>query len=397
MKSGKRINISFFIVILLPILMLTVAFFGFFMMFRTRLEMEYGVRVDHMSEQLQHLIVLVVTLIVVVLFLTGLILSGWLYKSVTEPLLHLAAATRKIRDGELDFTVREEGPEEVQELCRDFEEMRVRLKEASEAQVAYDKESKELISNISHDLRTPIASIKGYVEGIMDGVADTPEKMDHYLRTIHNKAVEMDNLISELTFYSKIDTNRIPYAFARVDVRPFFDDAAEDIALELDGENVTFSYDSNVPAGTQIIADREQIRRVISNIISNSLKYMDKPERKMAMRVRDAGDFIRVGIRDNGRGIAKKDLEHIFNRFYRADESRNTQGGSGIGLSIVRKIIEDHGGRVYAQSTVGKETIMYFELRKYVEPETDDAAVKQKAGASRKTRSGSRKKRQRAE
>ena len=375
MKVNKRVDISFFIIILLPILMLMLTFIGFFLMFRTRLEIVYGVRVENMPDQMQHLIFIVIVLIVVVLFITGLILSGWLYKSVTEPLRNLAAATRKIRDGELDFTITQEGPEEVQELCRDFEEMRVRLKEASEAQVEFDRESKELISNISHDLRTPIASIKGYVEGIMDGVADTQEKMDHYLRTIHNKAVEMDNLISELTFYSKIDTNRIPYAFARVSVKDFFDDAAEDLSMELAGENVAFTYENTVPKGTRIIADSEQIRRVISNIVSNSLKYMDKPERKMSLKVRDAGDFVKVSVKDNGRGIAKKDLANIFNRFYRADASRNEQGGSGIGLSIVRKIIEDHGGRVYALSTPGQETTIFFELRKYVEPEEKDTSV----------------------
>ena len=202
----------------------------------------------------------------------------------------------------------------------------------------------------------------------MDGVADTPEKMDHYLRTIYNKANEMDRLINELTFYSKIDTNRMPYAFARVGVREFFDDAAEDMELELDGENVAFTYENTVAPSEQIIADAEQIRRVINNIISNSLKYMDKPERKMSMTVTDSGDFVKVAVRDNGQGIPKKDLEHIFNRFYRADASRNSaQGGSGIGLSIVKKIIEDHGGRVYAQSIEGEETTMFFELRQYVE------------------------------
>ena len=367
MKLRTKVNISFFIIILLPLLMMTAAFFGFLLLFRNQIE-HVGYPIANPPEELRQLAFYVIVMVIVVLFITGLILSFWLYKSVTEPLRKLGAATRKIKEGELDFEVTEEGPEEIRELCRDFEEMRMRLKEASESQVAFDRESKELISNISHDLRTPIAAVKGYVEGIMDGVADTPEKMDHYLRTIYNKANEMDRLINELTFYSKIDTNRMPYAFARVGVKDFFDDAAEDMELELGGENVAFSYENKVDPNVQIIADAEQIRRVISNIISNSLKYMDKPDRKMSMTVTDSGDYVKVAVRDNGQGIPKKDLEYIFNRFYRADASRNpAQGGSGIGLSIVKKIIEDHGGRVYAQSIEGEETTMFFELRKYVE------------------------------
>ena len=390
MNLKTRVNISFFIIILLPILMMGASFIGFAFLFRTQIEQVYAIPLGGPPEELKQLVFYVISMVVIVLFITGLILSIWLYKSVTEPLRKLGAATQKIKEGELDFEVAEEGPEEIRELCRDFEEMRVRLKEASESQVAFDRESKELISNISHDLRTPIAAVKGYVEGIMDGVADTPEKMDHYLRTIYNKANEMDRLINELTFYSKIDTNRMPYAFAKIGVKSFFDDAAEDMELELDGENVAFSYENEVAPEVQIIADAEQIRRVINNIISNSLKYMDKPERKMAMRVTDSGDFVTVAIRDNGQGIPKKDLPYIFNRFYRADESRHlVQGGSGIGLSIVKKIIEDHGGRVYAQSIEGEETTMYFELRKFTEyvPENqqESASEKKKGKGQRKT------------
>ena len=390
MKLKTRVNISFFIIILLPLLMMTASFCGFIFLFRSQIE-HVGYPIDNPPQELRQLAFYVIVMIVMVLFITGLILSIWLYKSVTEPLRKLGTATQKIKEGELDFEVTEEGPEEIRELCRDFEEMRVRLKEASESQVAFDRESKELISNISHDLRTPIAAVKGYVEGIMDGVADTPEKMDHYLRTIYNKANEMDRLINELTFYSKIDTNRMPYAFAKVGVRGFFDDAAEDMELELDGENVEFSYENTVDPAVQIIADAEQIRRVINNIISNSLKYMDKPERKMSMKVSDSGDFVQVAIRDNGQGIPKKDLEYIFNRFYRADASRHSaQGGSGIGLSIVKKIIEDHGGRVYAQSIEGEETTMFFELRKYVEMplETVETQPEKKKGRNSKKNNG---------
>lgn len=126
--------------------------------------------------------------------------------------------------------------DEIGELCADFEEMRIRLKESTEEKVVFDSQNKELISNISHDLKTPITAVKGYVEGLLDGVADTPEKQKKYLRTIYNKANDMDRLINELTFYSKIDTNRIPYNFAKINVSDYFDDCVEDVGLELESE-----------------------------------------------------------------------------------------------------------------------------------------------------------------
>ena len=231
-----------------------------------------------------------------------------------------------------------------------------------------DKENKELISNISHDLKTPMTAIKGYVEGIMDGIADTPEKMERYIRTIYNKTNEMDHLINELTFYSKIDTNRIPYTFSKLNVEDYFNDCAEELSVEMETRNIELVYANYVDNKVQIIADGEQIRRVIHNIISNSIKYMDKKKGIIQIRVKDVGDFIQIEIEDNGKGIAAKDLTNIFDRFYRTDVSRNSsKGGSGIGLSIVKKIMEDHGGKVWATSREGIGTIMYFVLRKYQE------------------------------
>ena len=254
------------------------------------------------------------------------------------------------------------------QLCSDFEEMRKRLKESAEAKIQFDADNKELISNISHDLKTPITAIKGYVEGIMDGVADTPEKMERYIRTIYNKANDMDHLIDELTFYSKIDTNRIPYTFSKINVAEYFGDCAEELGLDLESKNIEFGYYNYCDRNVIIIADAEQIKRVINNIIGNSVKYIDKPQGKINIRIKDVGDFVQIEIEDNGKGIAQKDIPYIFERFYRTDSSRNsTQGGSGIGLSIVRKIIEDHGGKIWATSREGTGTIMYFVLRKYQE------------------------------
>ena len=309
----------------------------------------------------------------VILVFTAMILIVWIYAGFNSPLKKLREATHRIKEEDFDFEIKETGKGELSQLCRDFDEMRQRLKEQAEQKEIFDRQSKELISNISHDLKTPITAVKGYVEGIMDGVADTPEKMDRYIRTIYIKANDMDRLINELTFYSKIDTNRIPYTFAKIHVADYFEDCVEELSYELKTQGIGLTYFNYLNEDVLIIADAEQLKRVINNIVSNSVKYLDKKKGIINIRLKDAGDFIQVEIEDNGKGIAQKDLPKIFDRFYRTDTSRNsTKGGSGIGLSIVRKILEDHGGKVWATSKEGVGTVMCFVLRKYQEVPADE-------------------------
>ncbi len=290
-----------------------------------------------------------------------------------KPLEKLNDAMNMVADGNLDFSIRAEERDELSMLCNNFDDMRARLKASSEEKIRNDNESRELISNISHDLKTPITSIKGYVEGIMDGVADTPDKMDRYIKTIYNKTNEMDSLINELTLYSRIDTNRIPYNFHRINIGDFFDDCVEELGLDLESKNISLSYKNEVDPNTRIIADPEQLKRVINNIISNSVKYMGKPSGNISILISDHNDSVQIDIEDDGKGIAAKDLPYIFDRFYRTDTSRNSaQGGSGIGLSVVKKIIEDHGGYIWASGQEGVGTVIHFVLRKYEEAKTDE-------------------------
>ena len=306
--------------------------------------------------------------IIFILVLTAMVLTQWIHKDVFAPINRLNLAMQKIAEGNFDYMLESEDDNEIGELYRNYEDMRLRLKESTEEKIQNEKQNRELISNITHDLKTPITAIKGYVEGIRDGVADTPEKMEKYIGTIYNKANEMDTLINELTLYAKIDTNRIPYNFAPLSVNDYFNDCAEDIEMELDSKNVEFGYFNYVEGDQKIIADPEQLKRVINNIVSNSLKYMEREHGLINLRVKDVGDFIQAELEDNGKGIAAKDLPNIFDRFYRTDASRNSsKGGSGIGLSIVKKIIEDHGGKIWATSREGVGTVMYFVIRKYQE------------------------------
>lgn len=309
-----------------------------------------------------------VVAIVLILLFTSFMLTRWIHKGVFMPIRELNSAMQGIAEGNFDYSISTNMKGELGDLYKNYEDMRLRLKESAEEKIENDRHNRELISNISHDLKTPITSIKGYVEGIMDGVADTPEKMDKYVKTIYNKANDMDRLINELTIYSKIDSNKIPYHFHRINVGEYFRDCIEEVGLDLESKNIELNYSNLVSPDTVIIADPEQLKRVINNIIGNSVKYMDKEKGIIDIRILDEIDSIRVEIEDNGKGIDAKDLSNIFERFYRTDASRNSsQGGSGIGLSIVKKIIEDHGGYIWATSKEKEGTCLHFVIRKYRE------------------------------
>ena len=377
MKLRTKLFLAFFLIIGLPLILLSAGvitfsryhmdeMYAFQIESATVAEIAQGVKIFALQvrEYISHLTLMICVVVPVIVICLVL----WIYRSIVTPIRMLKLATQNIKNGNLDFEVEVQNKDEIGELCEDFEEMRRRLKDNAEEKIRADQQSKELISNISHDLKTPITAIKGYVEGLIDGVADTPEKRNKYLQTVYRKAIEMDHLINELTFYSKIDTNKIPYVFNRMNVMEYFEDCAEDLQRELEEENIRFSYQNYVDDSVKMIADAEQIKRVINNIIGNSKKYSDKKEKKIHMTVKDVGDFVQIEIEDNGKGIAAKDLPYIFDRFYRTDASRNSaKGGSGIGLSIVKKIIEDHGGKIWVTSKEGVGTVMYLVLRKYQE------------------------------
>jgi len=311
----------------------------------------------------------------IILILTSGMITAWLNKDVYKPLKELSVAMQHISKGDFDYHMNGGRRDEIGMLFENYEQMRLQLKESEEEKAQNEKKSKELVSNISHDLKTPITSIKGYVEGIMDGVANTPEKMDKYIKTIYNKANDMDKLINELTTYSAIDSNKIPYHFNILNVSDYFSDCVEEVGLDLEAKNIHLNFTNLVSADTCVVADPEQLKKVINNIISNSVKYMGHANGEIDIRLLDEGESVKIEIEDDGKGIAAKDIGNIFERFYRTDSSRNSlQGGSGIGLSIVKKIIEDHGGYVWATSREGEGTCMHFVLRKYTE-KTDEIVI----------------------
>lgn len=227
------------------------------------------------------------------------------------------------------------------------------------------RQEREWIGNLLHDLKTPLASIRGYAEGLMDGIADRLQKRELYIRTIYHQTNELAQLVDELLCYSK-DACDLSYDFQKINANAFFDDCIETLRAEFAPENIEITDENTVGADVEIYVDAAKLRRVISNIVSNCVKYMDKTERVIRFRRTDRGDFVQIEIEDNGCGIAPEELPYIFDRFYRArTEATSKIEGMGIGLSIAKKIVEDHGGTIRAESTPGRGTVLSFVILKY--------------------------------
>ena len=321
--------------------------------------------VNTLMPQTKNSLVQAIGSVVIVFLVTGLFLIIWLYAGIIKPINQLKQATRRVKEGDLDFRLEKTGEDEIGELSADFEEMRAHLKTEIDTRIQYEEDLRTLIGNISHDLKTPLTTIKGYAEGMMDGVADTPEKQEKYLKTIRSKAEDMTRMVEELALYTKIDCKSYPYYFEKVRLDDFFVDCIEEDEPELEQKNIKIRLVNLLSEDTEVYADREQLKRITMNIIGNAVKYLSKESGEIVITLSDEISYIRTEISDTGVGIPKKDLPHIFERFYRGDTSRNTgKGGSGLGLAIAKQIVEDHGGTISARSEEGKGTIISFTLLK---------------------------------
>ncbi|MFC3800235.1 sensor histidine kinase [Cohnella sp. GCM10012308] len=297
--------------------------------------------------------------------LTNGLLTFLVSRSMIKPLHALQQAAERIKDGQLDRRVNLKRKDEIGKLGDAFEAMRVRLNDSIRLQLQYEDNRKELIANISHDLKTPIAGIKACVEGIQDGIADTAPKRDKYMGMIAKKASDMDRLIDELFLFSKLDLNRLPFQIEPTELGVYLTDCTEELRTDPRFSGIDIVGPVGGAGKVRVLADREKLRRVFMNIVENSLRHMTKPRRELVVAWTEDAAEVTVRITDNGAGIAPDALPHVFDRFYRAERSRNTDtGGSGLGLAIVRQIVEGQGGHVWAESQAGEGTSVYFTLKK---------------------------------
>ncbi|WP_430146520.1 sensor histidine kinase [Paenibacillus cisolokensis] len=290
-------------------------------------------------------------------------------RSIIRSLDKLKAAAERMTEGDLNTPIETAAlPNEIGEVGKAFEHMRRRLKHSIDQSLQYEENRKLLLSHISHDLKTPITSIKGYVEGILDGIANTPEKQEKYLRTVYHKASDMDRLIDELFLYSKLDLHAVPFDFRVIDLNGYVKQITEEMRFDLEREGIVL-----VPPKRgkplPVMADPEKLSRVFANILDNSRKYMGAQDsgadKRIEIELTEEGAYARVDIRDSGPGLAEEAVPYLFDHFFRADSSRSPDtGGSGLGLAIVRQIVEGHGGKVTAANHPEGGLIISFTLRK---------------------------------
>jgi len=294
---------------------------------------------------------LVFALIVIVIFITTRILSRKIFKSIMTPLNTLVYGVRQIRDGNLNYRIEYNGKDEFSAVCADFNEMAKRLLDMVNTKQKYEENRKELIAGISHDLRTSLTSILTYVEGIEIGLASTPKIQQHYFDTIKNKAKDLEHIVSQLFLLAKLDVEEFPMYMSRVDIGCWLTDFMDTVSEEYRQKGLHIDFTENVQ-DVEVKVNSVQLGNVLINIIENSLKYVDKEQKRTHVICRADNKNTVITLSDNGPGVPGDALEKLFHMFYRSDKARrDVSQGSGLGLAISAKIIERFEGTIKAENS----------------------------------------------
>lgn len=278
-------------------------------------------------------------------------ISRRIYHHILLPVENLKGAVFEVTQGNYDVQVDSRAVPEITELIEAFNEMSSRLRESEDLKQRYETNRKELIASISHDLKTPITSINGFTDGILDGVADTPEKQEAYIRIIQQNARYMNRLIDDLLLYSKLDLHKLKFEYSPLPFGAYITELFSELKLENDENGVAMVLDNHLESDVTLSLDSRHFTRAIRNIVSNALTHGHGNSPKIIFELSETSENLILCIQDNGPGIPQEQLPHIFDRFYRADCARNfASGSSGLGLAIAHEIVQAHKGTITADS-----------------------------------------------
>ncbi len=298
---------------------------------------------------------LIILVILILAFIKKFSLS--ILKTVDE----LNEATDNIIQGNLDFKINCVSDDELGQFCEAFNTMREQLKGALEKQAFYEQSRKELLAAISHDLRTPMTSIKGYVEGLQLNIIKDEAKFNRYLSVIKEKTNRLDRLIEDLFQISQFDIDRFHIQLEEVDSDQLFREILQEIEMDNNDSFSKVIIHEEFPS-VDLKIDKHRIKQVIDNLLANAKNY-SLGNAEILLQIVASGDYLEVSVKDNGIGISPQDLHYIFDRFYQGEKSRSTNyGGVGLGLAICKYIVEEHGGNIWAESIVGQGSTFYFTL-----------------------------------
>ena len=276
-----------------------------------------------------------------------------------EPLEALIEGAKRIQNGNLKEEIYYRGDEEFENVCNTFNAMQRTMLEDGKRRRKDEKARTDMVTGISHDLRTPLTSIQGYIKGILDGVADTEEKKQIYLQTAYEATKEMNILLQKLFDFSRLESGQMPFHKIKGDLAEFTAAYVAQKELVIDSNRVNISLTKEAEVLPEIYMDIEQIKRIFDNLLENSMKYVNADPIKIRIYIYEEGSYVVLRWKDNGDGVAEEKLGNIFEKFYRCDEAR-TKKGSGVGLYVVKYIVEQHGGKVTAKNENGLMFQLYF-------------------------------------
>lgn len=286
-----------------------------------------------------------------------------LEKRVFEPIDQLKKGVEEIARGNYGVRIECDVLNDVTLLVASFNQMARKLRDAEKIKAEYEENRKDLLANISHDLKTPITSIQGYIEAILERTDLTSEDLHYYLQIIYNNTAYMNKLIDDLFLFSKLDLDKLEFQLEEIPVRKFMSDLMEELGLELAEKRVEFSYQDSLTLEYTVNIDRKRIYQAIRNIIGNALKYGPEQGLMIETILSRREDWILIEIRDNGPGISPEKLPFIFDRFYRIDTERTKDTGStGLGLAITRELVEAHQGKITVSSALQEGSCFTIEL-----------------------------------
>lgn len=309
--------------------------------------------------------VIVTLFIITIIILTNRLLTRFVFKSIITPLDTLVYGVHQIRDGNLNYHIEYDGKDEFAGVCSDFNEMAQRLLDSVNARQKDEANRKELIAGISHDLRTPLTSIKAYVEGIEKGVASTPETQKRYLDTIKNKTNDLEHIVNQLFLFSKLDIGEFPFYVEQINIGKEISNMVASLSEEYQKKGLNIELTQNVE-NIYVQIDIVQFRNAVINILENSVKYKTQEKGQIKISCKEEDKYVTITLTDNGPGVSKEALEKLFDIFYRGDRARtNPSKGSGLGLSITAKILEKLGGSIRAENVPEGGLAIIMMLPKY--------------------------------